>query len=197
MKREAPAAVRNREPIAAVLAQELPETGLVLEVASGTGEHALYFAKAFPRLIWQPSDPDPDARASISAWSSAAKLPNLRLPVLIDAASSKWPVNKADAIICINMIHISPWPSSQGLFAAAQRLLPLGAPLILYGPYLEDAVTAAPSNLAFDASLKSRNPDWGIRRIEDLDRLAISHGFSRSRRVEMPANNLMLTYRRQ
>ena len=196
MKQYAPSAARNRDVIADVLAGELPDSGLVLELASGSGEHALHFAGRFAQLEWQPSDPDEAARASIAAWREWEALPNLRAPIALDASAPDWPLAKADAVVCINMIHISPWASAEGLFAGASRLLAPGAPLVLYGPYLEDDVETAPSNLAFDTSLKQRNPEWGIRRIEDVDALAAAAGFARTRRVQMPANNLMLVYRK-
>jgi hypothetical protein len=195
MKRHAPAATRNREPIAAVLAEELPSAGVVLEVASGSGEHAIHFANAFPALTWQPSDPDAAARASIQAWRAETVLPNLLPPLELDAAISVWPVAQADAVLCINMVHISPVEATAGLLAGAARILPAGAPLIVYGPYVEHDVATAPSNLAFDADLKARNPQWGLRSVAWLDELAARHGFSRTRRVAMPANNLTLVYR--
>ena len=197
MKQHAPAAVRNREPITAVLAEELPATGLVLEVASGTGEHALTFAHRFPALIWQPSDPDAAARDSIAAWREESGLDNLRPPLALDAAAAVWPIAHADALLCINMIHISPWAAAEGLFAGAAHILPHGAPLVLYGPYREADVATAPSNEAFDASLKARNPAWGLRDLAVIDRLAERNGLGRTRRVAMPANNLMLVYRKQ
>lgn len=196
MKQSAPAAVRNRDPIAAVLADLLPERGMVLEIASGTGEHALHFARTFPQLDWQPSDPETAARASIESWRLEAGPANLRPPMPLDAEAPEWPVERAEAVLCINMIHISPWAAAEGLFAGAARILPEGAPLVLYGPYLEDGVATAPSNLAFDASLKARNSAWGIRRLADVDALAVANGFERVRRVEMPANNLILAYRK-
>ena len=196
MKQYAPAAARNREPIAAVLAGVLPQAGVVLEVASGAGEHAVHFARAFPRLQWQPSDPETAARDSIESWRLEENLANLRAPLALDAEEGEWPIAQADAVVSINMVHISPWEAAEGLFAGAARVLPPEAPLVLYGPYLEDAVATAPSNLAFDASLKARNPAWGLRRIEDVDALAAQHGFRRTARVEMPANNLTLTYRK-
>ena len=196
MKRQAPAVARNRDPIAAVLAEELPPSGLVLEVASGTGEHAVHFARAFPALAWQPSDPDLAARQSIEAWRVEEALPNLKPPLDLDAASTVWPIERADAVLCINMVHISPVSAIQGLLAGATGLLPTGAPLILYGPYLEDDVPTAPSNLDFDASLKARNPEWGLRSLAWLDASAAKRGFGRTRRVAMPANNLTLVYRR-
>jgi hypothetical protein len=196
MKRHAPATDRNREPIAAVLTEELPKTGLVLEVASGTGEHAVHFARTFPDLRWQPSDPDPEARASIKAWREEAALPNLLPPLALDSADADWPVERADAVICINMVHISPVAATEGLLAGAALLLEPGAPLVLYGPYFESAVETAPSNLAFDLDLRSRNPGWGLRSVEWLDELAERVGFRRTRRVPMPAHNLTLAYRK-
>lgn len=196
-KRHAPATLRNREAIAAVLAKELPATGLVLEIASGSGEHICYFAEHFPALTWQPSDPDPAALASIAAWSAEAGLANIRPPMEVDAAAPNWPVVHADALLCINMVHISPWAATEGLFAGAAWVLGTGAPLMLYGPYREVDVPTAPSNEAFDQSLKARNPEWGLRHVESVDRLATSHGFTRSARHAMPANNLVLVYRRQ
>ncbi len=196
MKRHAPAASRNREPISAILTEELPASGLILEIASGTGEHAVHFARTYPDLTWQPSDPDPDARASIDAWRAEAAMPNLLPPLALDAAAREWPVERADAIVCINMVHISPPASAEGLLAGAGGLLPAGAPLVLYGPYLEDGVETAPSNLEFDRSLKARDPRWGLRSVEWMDQLAAQHGLHRTRRVAMPADNLTLIYRR-
>lgn len=195
-KRHAPATERNREPIADVLARELPKAGTVLEVASGTGEHAAFFAARFPQLQWQPSDPDPGALASIAAYRAEYSGANLCEPVLLDASRQDWPVERADAILCINMIHISPWEASEGLFAGAKRLLDSGAPLILYGPYFESDVETASSNLAFDESLKARDPRWGIRDLAEIEDLAARNGFTRSARYAMPANNLVLVYRR-
>ena len=196
MKQEAPAAARNREPITAVLAEELPARGTILEIASGTGEHVVHFARMFPHLDWQPSDPSPEARSSIAAWSEEAQLTNIAPPLAIDAASDTWPAARCDALLCINMVHISEWEASVGLFRAGSRVLTSNAPLILYGPFLELEVTTAPSNLAFDRSLKERNPEWGLRNLADMDCLADQFGFSRTNRYEMPANNLMLIYRR-
>ena len=197
MKKHAPAALRNRAPIAEVLERELPKSGCVLEIASGSGEHAVYFAESFPQLEWQPSDPDEEALASIRAYREEQSLPNMRAPLRIDSSDpASWGVQNADAIVCINMIHISPWQATEGLFAgAAQVLGGRNLPLVTYGPYLEQGVETAPSNIAFDESLRSRNGQWGIRNIEDVDRVAQSHGFTRSARYEMPANNLMLVYR--
>lgn len=197
LKRHAPATARNSAAIADVLAQELPPAGTVLEVASGTGEHAVFLARRFPHLTWQPSDPDPDALGSIAAWAAEAGLGNLKAPVRIDARADEWPVAAADTLLCINMVHISPWSATEGLFASAARVLVPGAPLILYGPYREDGVPTAPSNDAFDLSLKARNPEWGLRLAEDVDDLAQAHGFVRTARHAMPANNLTLVYRRR
>lgn len=197
-RRHAPATLRNRDPIAAVLRDELPPTGQVLEVASGSGEHCAYFAQQFPALTWQPTDPDPGALVSIASW--CAGIANVRPPLALDAASPAWPVEQGqavEAVLCINMAHISPWESTLGLVAGATRLLGPGAPLILYGPWRRDGVPTAPSNEAFDVSLKARDPRWGLRRVEDLDAVAAAAGFTRTRLVEMPANNVVLVYRRQ
>lgn len=191
----APATLRNRDAIAEVLARELPDAGLVVEVASGSGEHVLHFARLFPALDWQPSDPDPLARASIAGWASDGAPANLRPPLAIDAASPLWPVDRAEALLCINMTHISPWDASLGLFAGAARSLGQGAPLILYGPFLRDDVETAPGNLAFDAQLRARDAHYGLRRVEDLDRVAAERGLARTALYSMPANNLTLVYR--
>ncbi|HEX5237469.1 MAG TPA: DUF938 domain-containing protein [Sphingomicrobium sp.] len=195
-RRSAPAALRNREPIARVLAEWLPERGLVLEIASGSGEHAVYFAEHFPKLEWQPSDIHPDALGSILAWRDSAALPNLLEPLIIDAASSDWPVSGADAVLSINMVHISPWARALGLLAGAARLLPARAPLILYGPWITDAIPTAQSNLDFDSSLKRRDPEWGLRRIEDFAAAAADR-FELAETRTMPANNMMLLLRRR
>lgn len=196
-RRHAPATLRNRDAIAAVLAQELPAEGLVLEVASGSGEHVVAFAERFPALTWQPSDADPLGLASIAAWSAEAGHANLLPPILIDAAApSGWPIDRADAMLCINMVHIAPWSAAEGLFAGAARLLPPAAPLILYGPFIEDGVETAGSNVEFDASLRARDPAWGLRHVAALDALAKAAGFTRTRRTTMPANNLTLVWRR-
>lgn len=196
-RRHAPATERNREPILAILREALPARGTVLEVASGTGEHVIHFARALPGLVWQPSDPDPSALASIRAWAEAAKLPSLRPPLLLDAAAPDWPVAGADAILCINMVHISPWEATVGLMRGAARLLAEGAPLFLYGPYRRAGLPTAPSNEAFDASLKARDPRWGLRELEAVAALAGEYGFALDNVVEMPANNLSLLLRRR
>ena len=196
-RRSAPAALRNREPIAEVLRGWLPRNGLVLEVASGTGEHAVYFAERFPDLEWQPSDVDPGALASISGWREESRLPNVRPPLSIDAASPDWPIDRADAVLSVNMVHISPWASALGLLRGASRLLVAGGPFILYGPWLKDDIQTAPSNLAFDADLKARDSRWGLRRVEDFAEAANEDGFTIEETRAMPANNLMLLFRRR
>lgn len=195
LRRSAPAALRNREPIAEVLREWLPDHGIVLEIASGTGEHAVYFAERFPNLDWQPSDLHPDALGSIAAWVAEARLANLREPVLLDAASDDWPVPEAATVLSINMVHISPWGSALGLISGAARLLSVGAPLILYGPWLKDDVPTAPSNLDFDADLKSRDAAWGLRKVEDFAEAAAPY-FCLVETRQMPANNMMLLFRR-
>ncbi len=195
-KRHAPATLRNRDAIAATLADWLPPSGMILEVASGSGEHAVHFATAFPDLDWQPSDPDPAGLTSIAAYRAEAGLPNIAPPLALDAASSVWPIDRADALLCINMVHISPWEATLGLFAGAARLLAPGAPLILYGPYIEPDVPTADSNLAFDTSLRSRNPAWGLRDTDAVKAAAADAGFAFAARRNMPANNVMLLFRR-
>jgi hypothetical protein len=195
-KRHAPATLRNRDAIAEVLRGVLPKRGTVLEVASGSGEHIIHFARAFPTLDWQPSDPDPAALRSIAAWTDEADLINVAPPVLIDASADDWPVGGVDAILCINMIHISPWEATLGLLRGAARLLPANGLLYLYGPYIQPGVETAPSNLAFDRSLRDRNPDWGLRSIADVEAAARAQCFRLEAVVAMPANNLTLAYRR-
>jgi hypothetical protein len=195
LRRSAPAALRNREPIAEVLGEWLPDSGLVLEVASGTGEHITYFAERFPNLDWQPSDVDPGALASIAAWREAAALSNVGEPIILDAAASEWPIDRADALVSINMVHISPWASALGLIDGAARVLVPGRPLILYGPWLKADVPTVPSNLQFDAELKARDPEWGLRRVEDFAAAAERKGFKLEQVRSMPANNMMLLLR--
>ena len=196
-RQHAPATLRNREPIAAVLVRELPASGSVLEVAAGTGEHAVFFAETFPALTWQPTDPSDEALASIADYRADYAGSNLAAPLRLDAAQPEsWPVTRADAVVCINMVHISPWEATLGLFAGAARVLGTrGGPLVLYGPYIEQGVETAPSNLEFDASLKARNPLWGLREAEALDALAAQHRMARSARYALPANNIILVYR--
>jgi len=193
--RTSPATARNRDPILAVLQPRLPAGARVLEIASGAGEHAVYLARALPQVRWQPTDQDPEARASIAAWRAAARLPNLEAPLALDAAEpASWPTGAADAVVCINMIHIAPWAAAEGLMAGAGDLLPTGGRLFLYGPFLEEDVSTAPSNIAFDESLRSRNPAWGLRRLNAVAALAASHGLGLAERIAMPANNLTLVF---
>jgi hypothetical protein len=193
-RRSAPAVARNRVPITEVLHEWLPPSGLVLELASGTGEHAVAFATAFPALDWQPSDIHLDAVASIVEWRSEAGLANLRPPLVIDAVA-EWPIDEAAAVLSINMVHISPWNSALGLIAGAAKVLSPGAPLIIYGPWLQQGVEPAPSNLAFDADLRRRDPAWGLRSVEDFA-AAAKQWFDLEATRQMPANNLMLLFRR-
>lgn len=195
-RRHAPATERNREPILAILRDVLPPAGTVLEVASGTGEHAIHFARALPGLIWQPSDPDPGALLSIRAWAETARLPNLRPPLQIDAAA-EWPIERADAVLCVNMVHISPWEATVGLLRQSSKLLPVGGPLILYGPYFQQGVETAPSNMAFDESLRARDSRWGLRQLEEVVSLAKSLGLHLEEVHSMPANNLTVVLRKR
>jgi hypothetical protein len=192
-----PSTARNRGPILEVLKRCLPAQGLVLEIAAGAGEHALYNAAALPALQWRPTDPSPDALTSIAAWRDHAGTPNLLAPLALDAARpDTWPVAAADAVVNINMIHISPWAATQGLMAGSGRLLPVGGVLFLYGPYIEPDVETAPSNLEFDQSLRRRSPEWGIRNLEDVTNLGATNGLVLAERVAMPANNLSLVFRK-
>jgi Protein of unknown function (DUF938) len=195
-KRFAPATERNRDAIAAVLVDVLPKQGTIVEIASGTGEHLVHFAKIFPALDWLPSDYDVAGLASIAAWSAESALDNILPPVLIDVRASDWPISSADAILCINMVHIAPWTAAQGLMAGAQRSLVKGGVLYLYGPFRQHGVATAESNEAFDVSLKSRNADWGLRSVEDVTAIAAQHGLALDRYISMPANNLSLVFRK-
>ena len=193
----APSAQRNRDPILAVLRETLPVSGLVLEIASGSGEHAVHFAGALPDLSFQPSDPNAEARASIDAWAKNAALPNLLPALPLDASTPGWPLARADAVICINMIHISPWAATQGLIAESARLLPPGGPLYLYGPYRQSGVPLAASNAAFDESLRGRDPRWGLRELGEVAALAAAAGFGPPKVTAMPANNLSVVFRKR
>ena len=192
-----PAVARNTGPILEVLTAHMPARGRVLEIAAGSGEHAVAFARALPGLDWTPSDPSAEARASIAAWAIAAGLPNLRPPPALDVLEpATWPEEPLQAVVCINMIHISPWAATEGLMALAGSRLATGGLLVLYGPYREAEVPLAPSNAAFDESLKSRDPAWGLRDREAVAAVAKAEGLALTRRIEMPANNLMLLFRR-
>jgi hypothetical protein len=197
-----PAFARNRDPILEILRRTLPQAGTVLEIASGTGEHAAHFAAHLPFLTWQPTDRDPHALRSIAAYRTAANVPNLNPPMLLDASTHPWPVVgtpdlRVVAIVAINMIHISPWSAAEGLMAGARDALAAGDSLFLYGPFREDGVDTAPSNEAFDAGLKARNPAWGVRDLGKVIALANQHGLDFVERVAMPANNLSIIFRRR
>ena len=191
-----PAAARNAAFIAEVLKRVLPPIGLVLEIASGSGEHAVHFARALPELVWQPSDPDEAARRSIVAHTRAAGLANIRSPLTIDATRQPWPVARSDAVVAINMIHIAPWDATIGLMAGAEETLAESGVLYLYGPFREDDAHTAPSNAAFDDSLRARNASWGIRDVEAVVAAARGHDLHLDEHVVMPANNLSLIFRR-
>ena len=195
-RRFAPAVARNRDPILDALRPHLPPAGLVLEVASGSGEHVIHFAAALPDLMFQPSDPDPAARASIDAWVAASGQANIRPALAIDAAAARWPIASANVVVCINMIHIAPWAAAEGLMRGAAAILPAGAPLVLYGPYRRGGAHTAPSNAAFDTDLRARNPSWGVRDLEAVAALAVAHGFGPPLVTDMPANNLTVVFRR-
>lgn len=193
----APATLRNREPLLAVLRRFLPAEGLLLEIASGTGEHAAYMAPQLPGLEWQPTDYAPEALADIDAHARASGCVRIRPALRLDVTADPWPVARAEAIFCCNMIHIAPWEAAEGLFAGAARLLPIGAPLVLYGPYRREGRHTAESNAAFDASLQSRDPRWGVRCLEgEVAPLAARCGFRLEEIADMPANNLTLLFRR-
>ncbi|QLC21767.1 DUF938 domain-containing protein [Parasphingopyxis sp. CP4] len=195
-KRHAPATLRNRAAITDVLREVLPAQGMILEIASGSGEHVVHFADRFPDIQWQPSDPEPTALASIASWAEDSGLTNIAPPLALDASATHWPVQSVDAILCINMIHISPWSATQGLMSGASQHLPDEAPLFVYGPFRRAGTQTAPSNEAFDESLRSRNPDWGLRDLEAVEALASEMDLSLERVVEMPANNLSVVFRK-
>ncbi len=196
MKSHAPATLRNRDPILEVLKRVLPAEGLVLEVASGSGEHASYFAPALGGLSWQPTARDSNDRASISAWAAEGTSDNLLDPLDLDVLRTPWPVAQAAAIVCCNMVHISPWAVTQALMAGAGRTLSVGGVLYLYGPYKIDGSHTAASNQAFDESLRSRDPQWGIRDLDDVIAAAARHALSHIETVAMPANNQSVIFRR-
>lgn len=197
MKRHAPSAERNREPLLPVLREVLPAQGTVLEVASGTGQHAVFFARAFPGLVWQPTDLAPENLESIEAWRADEGTPNLRPPLVLDASAATWPLESADALVCINMVHISPWEATQGLLRGAARVLTPSGPLVLYGAYFIEGRPTAPGNLAFDASLRARNPAWGVRELGAVTAEARTHGLELERVVDMPNNNFTVVFRQR
>ena len=194
-----PAAERNKGPILDVLRTTLPSIGHVLEVASGSGQHVVHFASALRGLVWHPSDPDAEARASIEAWRESAALRNLRAPVALDTRTPDWSIECSGplvAVVCVNMIHISPWASYVGLVEGASRLLAPGGALVLYGPFSIGGRWSAASNIAFDRSLRERNPEWGVRDLDDVTEVARSHRFVLERVVDMPADNSTVVFRR-
>jgi len=193
-RRFAPAVARNKDPITKVLAQYLPSSGVILEIASGSGEHALHFAAAFPTLTFQPSDPDASSRASIAAWQEEARLPNLLPPCTLDVMAEPWPVAQADAVLCINMIHIAPWNATQALLRGAARLLSAQGLIFLYGPFKQGGRHTAPSNAEFDANLRAQDARWGVRDLEAVAALASAVGFASPIIEPMPANNLSLIF---
>ena len=192
-----PAAERNKQPIAEVLARVLPRSGLVLEIASGTGQHAEHFARALPALTWQPSDADVEMFPSLAARVQSAALPNLRAPLPFDVHDAAPRLPELAAIVCSNMIHIAPWSACVALLGHAERLLARGAPLVLYGPFKRGGEHTAPSNAAFDADLRRRNPEWGVRDLDDVVALARKHSLELAEIVAMPANNLTVVLTRQ
>jgi hypothetical protein len=192
----APATQRNRDYILAVLERHLPRQGLVLEIASGSGEHVIHFAQRLRGLTFQPSDPDPSARASIDAWVASVGVENVRAALDLDAAKPSWPIACADAVLCINMVHIAPWSATRGLLDGAARVLPSGGVLYLYGPYRREGRHTAPSNAVFDADLCARNPEWGVRDLEEVAALAARVGFEAPLIEPMPANNFSLIFRK-
>lgn len=192
-----PSAARNAGPILDVLRRVLPTRGVVLEIGCGTGEHVVHFAEAMPNLAWLPSDPDSDSRASTAGWIEFTGLGNVRPPLDVDVCADPWGVEQTapfDAILSLNMVHIAPWAASLGLFAGAGRLLRADGLLVLYGPFMRDGAYNAPSNAAFDASLKTHNPSWGLRDIADLERVAAASGLGLRESIEMPANNTSLVF---
>lgn len=192
----APAAERNQGPILDVLKRELPPTGLILEIASGTGQHITHFAKNLPHLSWQPSDRDPACRRSISRWVAFEKVTNVSDPIALDVRERPWAIAAANAILCINMVHVAPWAATSALFAGAQQVLARSSLLYLYGPYRREGHPTAPSNIRFDAELRAHDPEWGLRHVEAIERVANQAGFGLAEVVAMPANNLSLIFRK-
>jgi SAM-dependent methyltransferase len=193
----APAAERNKEPIADVLRRVLPARGLVLEIGSGTGEHVVHFARAMPALAWQPSDVDAAHRESIARWIAAAKVANVLAPIALDVHRRPWPLARADAIVCINVLHVAPWSAALALFDGARDVVPAEGVVYLYGPYRRGGAHTAPSNARFDASLRAHDPAWGVRDVEAVVAAAARAGFACADTVDMPANNLSIVLRRR
>lgn len=196
VRRRAPAAERNRDAILAVLARVLPQSGVVLEIASGTGQHAVHCAAALPGIVWQPSDPDANARDSIAAWRAHAGLANLNAPLALDVLSDDWGIVNMAAIVCINMIHIAPWAAAEALFRGAGARLDAGGVLYLYGPYRRNGAHTAPSNEAFDQQLRATDPRWGVRDMEAVEALGQKAGLTLVETVAMPANNFSLVFKK-
>ena len=192
----APAAERNQGPILEVLQRVLPPRGLVLEIGSGTGQHVVHFAKALSQLSWQPSDPDAENRQSIALWSRVEELGNVKPPLALDVRVRPWPIDAADAIVCINVVHVSPWAATLALFEGVREVLPREGVLFLYGPYRRGGRHTAPSNEKFDADLRAHNPEWGLRDIGELAEVADRAGFALAEIVDMPANNFSLVFRK-
>jgi SAM-dependent methyltransferase len=192
----APAAERNKGPILEVLQRVLPPRGLVLEIGSGTGQHVVHFAKALSQLSWQPSDPDTENRQSIALWSRVEELGNVEPPLALDVRLRPWPIDAADAIVCINVVHVSPWAATLALFDGVGEVLPSQGVLFLYGPYRRGGRHTAPSNEKFDADLRAHNPEWGLRDIDELAEVADRVGFALAEVVDMPANNFSLVFRK-
>ena len=192
-----PSAERNRAPISEVLSQVLPERGVVLEISSGTGQHVVHFARAMPNLIWQPSERDDDCLRSIVAWLAVEQLPNVRPPLHLDVSASPWPITSAAALVCINMIHIAPWSAAQALFRGGEGLLSGGGVVCLYGPFRRQGRHTSPSNEAFDELLRRQDPDWGVRDLDEVARLADTAGFDLLQTNEMPSNNLTVVFRKR
>ncbi|KXV12541.1 SAM-dependent methyltransferase [Caballeronia megalochromosomata] len=197
VRRRAPAAERNRDAILSVLARVLPQSGVVLEIASGTGQHAVHCAAALPGIVWQPSDPDADARDSIAAWRAQAGLANLNAPLALDVLSDDWGIGDVAAIVCINMIHIAPWEAAESLFRGAGARLGAGGVLYLYGPYRRNGAHTAPSNEAFDQQLRARDPRWGVRDLEAVEALGEQAGLTLVETVAMPANNFSVVFEKR
>ncbi|MYZ47132.1 DUF938 domain-containing protein [Propylenella binzhouense] len=196
MRQVAPAAERNKEPILTILRRALPESGRVLEIASGTGQHVVHFAGAYPEIEWQPSERDPRMLPSISAWVETSGLANVRAPIVLDVCAGAWPAGPFDAILCINMVHISPWRATLCLMEGAGAHLRASGLLYLYGPFRRSGVPTAPSNEAFDAQLGRSDPEWGLRDLDAVEAAAAGSGLALEKVVEMPANNLSLLFRR-
>ena len=195
-RRENPSAERNKRPLLEVLRRVFPSEGLVLELASGTGQHAAFFTDQLPSLHWQPTDVDAHALPSIAAWRQASHPDRIRAPLLLDATADAWPVPQADAMLCVNMLQVSPWPATLGLLAGAARTLTAGGPLVIYSPMSRGGVHISPGNAAFDANLKSHDPRLGVRDADLLIEAATAAGLTHAQTVDMPANNTVLVFRR-